>query len=886
MVASVPFFRAQGRKARVCPPLAARRRGRLFFIPLLCLLIFLAAQAERALAFSARPETAPPQRQEEQNRPEAGVEYDRVLPDEQAGFSEEAGSLPLSAPEEEPAPAGGAVALRDVVLRVFSQEPPRERKTIVPKFREQAFPLNKAVNLDAIEALTGPLSEERRRFLQEHRFLLIPFDECEAARSKSMLEFYSLIGEGKRYGDSPAANAIFAGPDPYLHALHAYLAERYAHIEQTELSVALLHMLEGLYDNAVRMGEAAGPAGAESFRRLQAQFLLPLAILKSALPGGAGGASAYEQKLLEEQAKEFGTSLPASEERVLELIGTYDIAEEDAAALKHETQAIFRADSAAPSALLSRHYGEARPIDYRLFTPAGGRERLPLLRSWHRALTWLESMSWDLGQNASAMDAVNFALLMSMPSGGKNEESLAPPCDHWRKIAEISSFFFGFAAEGGYPEWAHFLRENMGLASLGPDAASEEALLDRIREGLPALKPFSPFFASVQRPALQREIRAFPRRFSLPRFLQQELSKHPDPERSPLPALYSSLWAAAVMDCPLAVELLPAQVRESLEPKPAPTPFHHEGEGLADWTEPVSEATRNDAAAAMRVGVRRLNLLLREEPLENWSSSLSSGWLHLLGTLATSPGKGAPLYMQSPMFRAKQLETFLSSLAERESGKLPRDEGPRAEEADNTWEANPAADKDVPDGFVEPNPAFWQGMAALVKTAEALFESYGLFPEDREAGGLLDSFINQLGLCATIAEKELLGKKVSRLEYEALREGFDLSRLLQPVEEETGETGEDREALRLIQTTGTRLLYGATGRPSVMLVLAGDGNNPRIAVGAAYSHWEFTTTPQARLTEGQWRQWRAAASSGQDRVLPLPPKPFWYDGLEGGQRTD
>ena len=817
---------------------------------------------------------------------------DKVAPpdDDQFDFSEDAGNIPNSAPEESAAPPDLSVNLPDVVLHAFYQERQKEEETPTPKFPDSDFRLEQAANLAMVERFTGPLSQKRRQYLQKNRFLLIPFEECPATRSKNMLEVLAQIGEGQTYGGSPAANALFVGPDPFLHALHRYLASRLGYLEQTRLSLSLVHMLEGLYDNADRMRKAAGPTSAKSFQRLQAQFLLPLAILQSALPGGEGGASTHEQLLQENQAKEFGTSLPGSRERVLELIRTYDIAEEDTVALETEIASIFTSDATMPSALYSRHYSEAHSIDYSLFVPGGRHENLPVLRSWHRAMQWLQTMRWNLEREAGIMDAVNFALLMSMTpepeSGTLSDTPLRPPYEYWWELMEITSFFHGFANEGAYPEWAFYLREHVRLANPSPDITSSKVLLERIKKGLHAIKPFNPFFAFAQRSMPPKELRIFPLRFNLPEFLQKELTHYPDQERANLPDVYSTLWAAAVMGSSYALELLPPQISACLRPQPVQTPFHRGDQelGQASWTPspavPGTEGDKDKAIADMRVGIARLGLLHTESP-ESWTASLDSAWLYLSRALTQTYGKGTPLYMQSPMFRAKQLESFLASFTERmeDSFLLDGDVAP----AQTTYSPLPESylDKAVPQGFVEPNPAFWHGMEKLAKSVDALFESHGLLPEDRISGGILDTFMNQLDLCAGIAKKELLGQKVTQQEYAYLRDGMDLSPMAMPVEDaapsppaHTGET------LRLLQNTDSHMLYGATARPQIMLVLTGDAQNPRITVGVAYNHQEFVVGPQKWLSYSQWRQWNAAAENGQQDMPPLPAKPFWYDGLK------
>ena len=69
------------------------------------------------------------------------------------------------------------------------------------------------------------------------------------------------------------------------------------------------------------------------------------------------------------------------------------------------------------------------------------------------------------------------------------------------------------------------------------------------------------------------------------------------------------------------------------------------------------------------------------EPESAWFSSIGTAWMNLLWTLTYEYSEGYPLYMQSPLFAAKQLEAQPGSYTELGDGweeeplKISNEEG-------------------------------------------------------------------------------------------------------------------------------------------------------------------------------------------------------------------
>jgi hypothetical protein len=229
--------------------------------------------------------------------------------------------------------------------------------------------------------------------------------------------------------------------------------------------------------------------------------------------------------------------------------------------------------------------------------------------------------------------------------------------------------------------------------------------------------------------------------------------------------------------------------------------------------------------------------------------------------------------MQSKLFPAKQVEAFLGSYTELKHDTLLYAKQLYAEMGGGGDEGKPPP---VPKGFVEPNLPFWDNLARLVAYVEAGYRRHGLFKNHLEKFGHLSEFRDAVALYRSLAVKELQGAPISDKDYEKLRL-TSLRRLVEPLEPEMILEAKDKRS-GLIADVATdavrgKILYEATGEPYVMLVLVGNDGPPRLAVGVAYNHYEFTGPLDTRYTDDDWQK-RVYEKAG-----PLPEKNFWYRSL-------
>jgi hypothetical protein len=259
-------------------------------------------------------------------------------------------------------------------------------------------------------------------------------------------------------------------------------------------------------------------------------------------------------------------------------------------------------------------------------------------------------------------------------------------------------------------------------------------------------------------------------------------------------------------------------------------------------------------------------------PADKWRESMGAAWLDLLSTLTKSYGPGFPLYMQAEPFGDKQLQTYLGSFTELKHDTLLYAKQSYAEMGGE------GADERIPPlvrGFVEPNLPFWAKLATLIRNAQSFFEARELFKEGivRER---LREFERCIGFYRQIAEKEIKGTIITGEDYEHLRVqglGFMAEPLSGQADtnEETGKTA----LVADIHTDGRAqsILYEGTGRPYLMLALVGNEQNPRLTLGVAFNHYEFSRPLGKRVTDEEWKKWIYSEYS------KVPPKNDWYKSL-------
>jgi hypothetical protein len=253
-----------------------------------------------------------------------------------------------------------------------------------------------------------------------------------------------------------------------------------------------------------------------------------------------------------------------------------------------------------------------------------------------------------------------------------------------------------------------------------------------------------------------------------------------------------------------------------------------------------------------------------------WFSSMASKQLHVMSTLARPRNDNFPAFMKNDSFRAKNLTSMLGSYTE-----LKHDTVLYAKEAVFFGEGGGSDVQPPPPsmGFVQPDIAFWRELERLARFAKDGFARHRTLPDAGEEFSRFGRFARDARNLRIIAEKEVSGTKLTRNDYDTIRH-IDFSYMLKPQSElERPKPGDGKCAIvtDVLTDVGTgTILCEALGRPLVMLALVGGKDGPRMVVGLAYNHFEFSRPlSHGRLTDEEWRA---------DIYIPqpkLPPRPAW-----------
>jgi hypothetical protein len=767
-----------------------------------------------------------------------------------------------------PPPAGPTVVLPAVELEAFGALPPAKPAAVAPAYLEPTPTLNRAVNYRQVMAfLKVRLSAGQRKFLNEHRFLLVP-KSSTAFKGKvdlgggqlgmsydEMLGLFDEIG-GVDYDpiQRRPENCRFVNPDVMLHALHKYLENSLEYLEKTELAVTLRRFLKNLQAKALEYRAGASGPLAEHYELIAAQVTVPLVILENAHWPTAKELEEIALRPPEVPVTDDGDTLA----NALKILDGYKgkFSAPMFNRMAAELRLIYGARDVKPSPLYGQYAKEGElKADYTQLTPRSHYVKNSVLRSYFRAMIYLGRNSYLLEKNEGVSDSMLLALLLAGPGPDGR-----PLLEDWRKIMEITGFFAGQPEDINYSEWRNFLVKVLGTDKLAAGEALNPATLEKITRRLGELKgprilsdvviaPEVWDSTKTQLLAASKGFRLFGQRFSFDAWILNRLTAGQEKTPVRLPSLPSALFVPAALGDKAARDFAD-QYLQRLSP-----PFT--GEDTARFNSRLEEVAAD----------------LGKVKDKEWFSSVGSAWLKLLGTLTTVYGQGYPFYMQDRLFAVKQLEGFLGSYTELKHDTLLYAKQSYAELGDGGGEGTPPP---VPKGFVEPNLPFWENLGRLVDYVEAGYRKYGLFQNDLEEYGHLHRFKQAVAFYASLAAKELQGIPLTEAEYEKLRIEA-LSFMAEPRDQNVGLAEKDMRAA-LIADVATDVLQGqiqyeATGEPYVMLVLVGNEGTARLAVGVAFNHYEFAGPLATRYTDADW----------QNRVYghpaALPEKNFWYKSL-------
>ncbi len=235
---------------------------------------------------------------------------------------------------------------------------------------------------------------------------------------------------------------------------------------------------------------------------------------------------------------------------------------------------------------------------------------------------------------------------------------------------------------------------------------------------------------------------------------------------------------------------------------------------------------------------------------DSWTQNLYWSWLYALQPVFAQKGQQYPAFMQTDAWNKKDLQTALSSWTELKHDTILYSKQVMAE-------MGGGGPEEPPHGYVEPNPEAYARLLALAQMTKAGLDSRGIL--DDTTRGNLDNLIEKLTFLQSISEKELNGGEISQDDYWQIQYygGWLESMTVAAADSEdvnSRDLNDQKSPVVADVATGMgRVLEEGVGYPTLMYVVTPDSPY-NVAVGVVYTYYEFTVSPDARMTDEAWRQ--------------------------------
>jgi hypothetical protein len=260
---------------------------------------------------------------------------------------------------------------------------------------------------------------------------------------------------------------------------------------------------------------------------------------------------------------------------------------------------------------------------------------------------------------------------------------------------------------------------------------------------------------------------------------------------------------------------------------------------------------------------------------ETWTQNLYWSWLYALTPLTEEQTEGYPSFMRNSAWELRDVNTYLGSWTELKHDTILYAKQVYAEFGGG------GPDEIKLHGYVEPQPLVYARLASLMQMTSEGLELRGLL-SDRLKENLSKMQTLTLSL-KTIAEKELAGETPTDEEYELIRSyGGQLEHFwMEANEDELNASGLDlnnflnQNPAAIVADVATdpngSALEEAIGHVHEIFVVVPVDGKLQIALGGAFSYYEFTQPLSDRLTDEAWRELLTSGNA--------PAQPSWTEAF-------
>ena len=168
-----------------------------------------------------------------------------------------------------------ALSLPPGTLTAFAEVPPLKTLEVTPALKDSATTVDQAANFKGVMKLLGvQLTPGQKKFLNEHKFLLIP---------KGATQFKGKMGDGWEWDEmlgmfdevgGPSSEAMrrpeharLVTPDALLHAFHKYFENSLEYLERFDLAPLLRRFLTQAQAQALKYRDQSSGKLAARYER-------------------------------------------------------------------------------------------------------------------------------------------------------------------------------------------------------------------------------------------------------------------------------------------------------------------------------------------------------------------------------------------------------------------------------------------------------------------------------------------------------------------------------------------------------------------------------------------------------------------------------------------
>ncbi len=741
------------------------------------------------------------------------------------------------------------------------------------------FSVGEITNFADMESAYGfTFSEADKAFLQENKFFVKQLLDTSirprlsvghGAAFREFLALYNKVRGPNDAKDRTQANALFFSSDIFFHSYNLLFVELLKEMENTVFFPSMKELAKTFYEEARQKAQVAPAAEKARWVKVQNYFAVAHTLFSTAQTPlteqdyiSAEGVSRGNPDEIRQAWEAADKTADALEAATAFAKGLALDAESERVVLA-DLGMVYKAQGREVPAMFEEEYEKYREdvgisfqVDATQFTPRSHYTGLSLRRQYFRGMMWFSQVPLFLKSPALTTYAFAASQLLA-----ENPQQLAD----YGRLEKTINFLVGESDDLMPVDYLTALAR-------AKDAPDQEAAvmetLAKMRDpqikGIPATYATVGDVETADVLLLTKGMRFMSQKFIIDSYWTGQLTQGDEKPKpgytQKLPPMASSLEVMALLGSDYARSKIPTLDFYTPDTKEAID------KAMADLT--AETATLDDAF---------------------WTKNVYNGWLWTIRSLFAwqkEQGELLPRFMQSAPWAVKTLQTASGFWTELRHATLLYAKQSFAELGGGPPACDAREVPPPPKGYIEPQLEAYDRLIFLAKRTEAgLSEQQFVLRNIEKLQRYIEVMETVRGYVVRQLQNTAFAEKTKQVrgadpydetkecvshaidgasDWETLRTAIVdglASALPEPVDGPILSAKDQRAAvLADIHTGGdsanpTRVLYEGVGVPSVLFVAVKDANGPRLTVGFAYAHYEFTEPyGDKRLTDEQWQE--------------------------------